>query len=176
MGTFWWLQPLFIPSKFLHMLVDPWLMPPCSVLHTSKSFKFTVMFGLWTYYSDLWTWTQIRLLITWKPTLKKASAARNRNVALFMRTATWGDGRLLLRSQLQRFCLTMKVVLFLFLILFVFVIMKILLSGESFGKGINIFHCLQTFFWLVDGKLKGILWRKLPSSTWVEAFAPTEEH
>ena len=85
--------------------------------HTSQSFKFTDMFGLWTYY-----WTQIWLLSTWRTILEKTSASRNGKVALFRSIATWGDGRLLSKSQLQRFCLIMKV--FLLLLLFVFVIMK----------------------------------------------------
>ena len=43
-----------------------------------------------------------------------------------------------------------------------------------------IFHCVQTFFWLVSGEVTGwcsrnlVLSLKLPSSTWVGPLVPTE--
>ena len=58
------------------------------------------------------------------------------------------------------------------------------LQGESFAEGIRvflIFHCLQTFFWLVGGEVTGrcsrnlVLSLKLPSSIWAGTFVPTEE-
>ena len=55
------------------------------------------------------------------------------------------------------------------------------LKGNSLAEGVRvfiIFHCVQTFFWLVGGEVTGwhsrnlVLSLQLPSSTWVGALVP----
>ena len=87
------------------------------------------------------------------------------NFPLF-RKITWGEGRLVSKNQLWRFCSTMN-----------------FLKEDSLGERLRILHhplCVD-FPWLFSGDVTVRCFRdlvlslKLPSSTWMGALVPTEE-
>ena len=104
---------------------------------------------------------QMWLLAAQKPVLERQVLAGK--VALFRRPATWGEGGLMSKSQLQRFCSTMEV-----------------FKGRIIWGGGWSLHYLPLCagFLLIGwwwGNRNLVLSLKLPSSTWVGALVPAKE-